>query len=817
MSKLMTPSGRYPSYRAPVADRVNLMSLIRRSMRMFRSRWWLPVVTLIIGSGIAVFLALQTPDTYRASSRLGIAPRVAFSQRSSDRAVVQEEKDGFAQDQLEYMRGSQVLGRVEEKMQDVRLADGKTPQKTLNVRKGAGSTFIMTVDSPNLEYARRFARVWAQEFLAFKEQMRSDVARRQIDKTRQDISRQEERVAEAQARLDEFSREHRIATSVDTGNAAQELLVTLQRRQQMALLERQKLETTSPEDLAEQRSVQMTGAALASALNSGAMAVSVPAAAAPPTSAATAPATGLASTDPSAGVPADTTDPLEKFQGKSSYRELKLRLRRIEAEIVEQSEFLKPAHPYMVKLVESKVDTEREMGEQIRITEEMRVARVDSLKKEEAFLDRQVETKREEVARFREIARQFNKFSEEVTGEKALLAQYNRELQALSQIQTDDEVINILDEGVASDRPIGPNRVRIIVAGVAMGLLVGLGLVFLLHKLDDRIDSAEDLEKALEEPILGQIPLVSRKDMRGGIALVDDLEANNIFVEAFRGVRSSVMFGDVEGPRQVLMATSSVPGDGKSTFTINFAITLAKAGNRVLLIDGDLRRGTVADAFGLPTQPGLSEVLGGLENWTDVLNATKHRTLLVITAGKSVSNPGEMLLSKTMKRMLEEARREFDYIIFDSPPVIGMDDAATLATHCDGLIFVYRVGVTSLKLAKLAVNTVRQRGGRTLGLILNGVSIANPDYYYTAYYYSHYTYGGRGARPALPGEGEESPTHRPEGARLLLTLKEGDEPTAVRSAAADLLSDDNPAVDVQATPTDSAEGRGSGDHRPTAG
>ncbi|MBL9135618.1 MAG: polysaccharide biosynthesis tyrosine autokinase [Verrucomicrobiales bacterium] len=794
-SQISYPAARYSGHRAPVVDRVNLVALLRRAFRMFRSRWWIALVTLAISSGIGIYRAMTTPDSYRAASRLGIAPRIAFSQRSSDRAVVLEEKNNFAEDQLEYMRGSQVVGKVEEKMQDYRPPDGsEPPKKRLNVSQGQGSTFIMSVESENLEYARRFARTWAQEFLAFKEEMRSAVARRSMDKTRADLSRQEERVAEAQQRMDEFLREHRIATSADTGNAAQELLVNLQRRQQGVILERQRLEMKSAEELADERTAGLEVAAANPATAVAAAGAAATATAATPATAGTA---SVGGTD-AANSLGDSADPLEKFLGKSSYRELKLRMRTLEAELARQSEFLKPLHPYMIRLDQGKVETERQIREQLAIIEEMRKARIASLKQEDAVLDRQIEAKRGEVEKLKDVARQFQKLSEEYTSEKALLNQFSRELQALSQIQASDEVITILEEGAASDKPIGPNRGRIIISGIAIGLLSGIGLIFLLHRLDDRIDSAEDLEKALEEPILGQIPLVSRRDVpASGFVSVDDLEPNNIFVEAFRGVRSSVMFGDLGGAKQVLMATSSVPGDGKSTFTVNFAITLAKAGNRVLLIDADLRRGSVAEAFGLSAHPGLSEVLGGLENWTDVLNATKHRTLLVITSGKNVSNPGELLMSRVMKKMVEEARREFDYIIFDSPPVIGMDDAPTLATHCDGLIFVYRVGVTSLKLAKLAVNLVRQRGGKILGMILNGVSVANPDYYYTAYYYSHYTYG-RGARPAL-AEGDSGPVHRPEGARLLAALKEGDGTPGDGSPHAALLADDTKAVDVQVT------------------
>jgi succinoglycan biosynthesis transport protein ExoP len=789
------PAARYSGYRAPVVDRVNLVALLRRALRMFRSRWWIALVTLSIASGIGVYRAMTTPDSYRASSRLGIAPRIAFSQRSSDRAVVLEEKNNFAEDQLEYMRGSQVVGKVEEKMQDYRPPDGsEPPKKRLNVNQGQGSTFIMSVESENLEYARRFARTWAQEFLAFKEEMRSAVARRSMDKTRADLSRQEERVAEAQQRMDEFLREHRIATSADTGNAAQELLVNLQRRQQGVILERQRLEMKSAEELADERTAGLDAmASAASAATTGAAApVSQPASSSSASS-GTSPSTS--SSDPVNNL-GDSADPLDKFLGKSSYRDLKLRMRTLEAELARQAEVLKPLHPYMIRLDQGRVETERQIREQLAIIEEMRKARIASLKQEDVVLDRQIEAKRGEVEKLKDVARQFQKLSEEYSSEKVLLTQFSRELQALSQIQASDEVITILEEGAASDKPIGPNRGRIIISGIAIGLLSGIGLIFLLHRLDDRIDSAEELEKSLEEPILGQIPLVSRRDFPGGgFVSVDDLEPNNIFVEAFRGVRSSVMFGDLGGTKQVLMATSSVPGDGKSTFTVNFAITLAKAGNRVLLVDADLRRGSVAEAFGLPSQPGLCEVLSGLENWTDVLNATKHRTLLVITAGKGVSNPGELLMSRVMKRVVEEARREFDYVIFDSPPVIGMDDAPTLATHCDGLIFVYRVGITSLKLAKLAVNLVRQRGGHILGMILNGVSVANPDYYYTAYYYSHYTYG-RGARAALP-EGDPRQAHRPEGARLLAALREAEPASNDGNSAAALLSGEPGAVDVQ--------------------
>ncbi len=758
MSKFLPPPQGGPArYRSPVADRVNLVAFLRRSLRMFRRRWWIAVATLAIGVGLGVYRAKTQPDMYTAMSQLSVAPKVAFSQRTGDRATITEERQNYAQAQMEYMRGVALLAKVEEKVQDLRNSDGTIPTKVLSVAQGAGSTFILTVNSTSLDYARRFARAWAQEFRLFKEDMLSEVARKQIDRTRYDLSRQEEQVKEARAILDEFLKVHQIATSQDTGNAAQELLDNLQRRRQSVELERQRLEAKTAEQLADEKVAAqgVSGSA----------------------------GTGLAGVGVGDTGVAEPTDPLEKFMGRSTYRDLRLRLRRVEAEIERQTPLLKPAHPYMVNLARVQEDLGREMREQLALIDEIRRAQIASMKLEESVLDEQIKREVENVFRLREISREYGRLSENFIGHKRQLDELNRDLQALSKLQSSDEDFTILEEGVGPGAPIGPNRARTVIVGVSVGLLVGLALIFLLHKLDDRVESAEDLEKALEEPILGQIPIVSRRDAKDGVISVDRLSPNNIFVEAFRGVRSSVMFGDLGGAKQVMMATSSVPGDGKTTFTVNFAITLAKAGNRVLLVDADLRRGTVADYFNLPPEPGLSDVLSGHEAWPDVLNATQHQTLLVITQGREVPNPGELLLSKVFSRFIEQARREFDYIIFDSPPVIGMDDAASLASNCDGLVFVYRVGSTSLRLAKLAVNITRQRGGHILGLILNGVSLGSPDYYYTAYYYSHYAYTGGRRRKAVT-EGGADVGHRPGGARLLDGMREGrdDDPPETRHA-----------------------------------
>lgn len=706
-------------YRTTLVDRVNVSVILRKYLRMFRQRWWIPLLLTLLGSGGAVYWALTTPDTFQAYSKLGIAPRIAFMERYTDKAVVTEEMNNFAANQIQYMEGNEVLGKVVEKMQDFRLPDGRAPLFTPRAASGRGSTFIMTVQSDNAEFARRAARTWAQEFLAFKDEQRNVLARKETDRTRTDLARQEERVAEARQRMEDFFQEHRIGTSDDVGNAAQDLLSDLQRRLQGVVLERQRLESKSVEELADEKGT------------------AVPVADAAATAAGDGPV--------AAGT---TADPLDKYGAGSTYTDLKRRLSSLQAEVERHRPFLRDQHPYMVRHQRYIADTEREIREQLKLIDEMRLARVASMKQEEKFLEDQITRQREEVVRLRGVAREFGRLREDLDKEQALYADLSKKLSALSQMQPDDELIQILEQGVGSDKPVAPNRPQIIILGVFGSMVAGLLFVFLLAKLDDRVESAEELEKQLQEPVLGQLPLVPSREVKAfkGLVSVAKLPEDHIFSESLRGVRSSVMFAAPDLRKQVLLVTSSVPGDGKTTFTVNFAITLAKAGHKVLLLDADMRRGTVTDYFGIGSEPGLSDVLAGQQHWSEVMHRGPARSLMIVPRGSRVQNPGELLLSRAAAELVAEARKEFDYVIFDCPPVIGMDDAFSLVSHGDGFLFVFRMGETSLKVAKHAVAGIRQRGAQIVGLILNGISLRSPDYYYTAYYYSNYTYTEDGQR-----------------------------------------------------------------------
>src|SRR5205823_274321 len=193
-----------------------------------------------------------------------------------------------------------------------------------------------------------------------------------------------------------------------------------------------------------------------------------------------------------------------------------------------------------------------------------------------------------------------------------------------------------------------------------IGLAVGLGIIYFLDRLDDRLELAEDIEAKLKQPVLGQVPQVDLSASEGTTLLLTKLDEHNVFSESIRGVRSAVLLGSQPNTKSVLLVTSAVPGDGKTTFTVNFAITLAIAGHRVLLVDADMRRGNTHSFFGNNRAAGFSEILLGELHWTDVLRQTEIDTLKVIHSGRLPSNPGELLISPITKQLIEDAKQEFD-------------------------------------------------------------------------------------------------------------------------------------------------------------
>ncbi|MCE2839542.1 MAG: polysaccharide biosynthesis tyrosine autokinase [Cyanobium sp. 49614_E6] len=277
---------------------------------------------------------------------------------------------------------------------------------------------------------------------------------------------------------------------------------------------------------------------------------------------------------------------------------------------------------------------------------------------------------------------------------------------------------------------------------IIIGLIVGLGagviILLLFDRLDDRMNSFSEFQALFPgEAVLGQIP---EQRQRGDVALLRPNDDRHLYAEAFRTIRSSILFKNWNGKApKTILCTSAVPNEGKTTVTSNLAVTMALAGARVLLADCDLRRGGVSELFKLPATPGLSEALRGKLHWRDAVQETSIRNLDLLARGDVFDQTSEMLLSKTAEEMLKEMGDEYDYVIFDSAPVLVADDTASFAPKLDTVLFIVRMSSTMARLTGKALDLLYERQVNVGGVILNRSSsnLKEYTYYnYASYYYA---------------------------------------------------------------------------------
>ncbi len=733
-----TPPHSTAQHGTSLVDRVNVGMHIRRYLKVVARRWILFTLCVLGGGGYMAYKAYTTPDMFRAVSIISVAPRLRTVYASQ--LEYQEALDNFYEENLNLIRGV-VKDRAETKFAQ---RNPLAPLPPLFAQAGkVASSFQLSVDSTELASAKIYLTNWAREFIAYKNEVKDNTVAREAARTADEITRFTAKLEEARAAKEGFLRTNKIGSPSETGAAAQkryDQAIDKYREIQTAL----KLEKgRTPKDIAEGATAGLR---------------------APPPP-------GEART----GNPGEGEDPLARFATESKYSEMKLRLRAEESEMERLLVTLKTNHPFM-KVIAGRIAQYQEGVEhQLDLIQEKREARIRYLEQQLIQYGSLKDQLLEDVQAKAAISYEYERLVKDEAQIEKHLEGLQKQMLAFDKSSIDESQFTVVQQAVQQPSAATPDRRKMILQGFFFGLVAGLGLVYFLHRLDDRLEIAGDIEEALEEPVLGQIPQVETKSLKGKCILITNLDQYSFFAEAIRGVRSAVMLGTEGGKKQVLLVSSAVPGDGKTTFTVNFAATLALAGHRALLVDCDLRRGNTHNYFKHDREPGFSEVLAGEVHWRDVLKDTPAGALKVINSGRLPANPGELLLSPIVKQFLEEARQEFDYVVIDCPPLTAIDDAFSLIGLSDGLLFVVRAGQTSMRFAQSALAAVRQRGCSILGIVLNGITADNPYYYYNTYYHSYYT-RGEGEKPlssATPGvrmakpKGRVHPSSITAGAKAL--------------------------------------------------
>ncbi|MGB4137830.1 MAG: polysaccharide biosynthesis tyrosine autokinase [Microbacterium sp.] len=323
-----------------------------------------------------------------------------------------------------------------------------------------------------------------------------------------------------------------------------------------------------------------------------------------------------------------------------------------------------------------------------------------------------------------------------------------------------------VDSARLPSSPSSPNTKLALALGGLLGLAGAVGYGLLRYTLDRRIRSVEGVEKETGVAVVGTIPEEKSFTTEDRLVPFDGGNSSgsssaHLFgiAEAVRELRTNIQYMDVDNPPRVIVVTSPLPGDGKSTIAANLAITLASGGQPVVLIDGDLRRPMVETIFSLPQGAGVSDVLAGRASLGDVVQRFGNGHLHVIGAGKVPPNPSEVLGSARMRELLSALSREA-IVIVDAPPLIPVTDAAVLAHSADGAIIVGTVGKTTFEVLGKALGNLERAGARALGIVLNRVPKRGSGAAYYGYQYHGEYYRSEndqslekpsGKLPSLPG------------------------------------------------------------------
>lgn len=279
--------------------------------------------------------------------------------------------------------------------------------------------------------------------------------------------------------------------------------------------------------------------------------------------------------------------------------------------------------------------------------------------------------------------------------------------------------------------PVSPKSARNLAIGLAFGLLLGIAIALVRDLLDNTVKARETLEETTGVGLVGNIPLDRARRKEAAIAFNSD---NSPIAEAFRKLRTNLQFLSVDNPPRVIVVTSSMPSEGKSTTAINIALALAEAEHNVVLVDGDMRRPTLHRYLDLVGSVGFSSVLSGRATLSEVLQPTRFPGLTVLSSGPNPPNPSELLGSLAAKRLMSELRERFDYVIVDSSPLVAVTDAAILAADSDGVFIMARYGQTKRDQLLHAVGNLADVGAPLVGAVLTmtperGQGVYNYGYY----------------------------------------------------------------------------------------
>ncbi|MDX2109748.1 MAG: polysaccharide biosynthesis tyrosine autokinase [Verrucomicrobiota bacterium] len=658
--------------------------------KMLLSRyWWILLLCVAGGLGYQSWKAMSLETVYLSHSRMVVNGRISIQ----DGPAYREEISNFFGTQIELMTSPAVYERAMERVIALNPKLRPTRPSLTARQQPSASIFMLQATGADPDFTQKFLDAIMEEYIAFRRDMREQTSSStlqaitlQLDKIEQEINQQENAVVD-------FQKENNLVFLKEQGNTAGSYLARLKNNQaelktQLLLLD----------------GLDLNGTA-----------------------------------DPTISAADGSKEDMLKLTNldfAKDYFQTSRQLESLKAELSDYSQYLKPRHPKIIKLNQ---DIER-TNNLVQILRAQAIARIDEqrqlMKKQIHNLDRIIldwEVIALDTSRKTAEFDRMNSRLERMRGTQLRLSESLKSIDMNQKI--DQDPVSVLDRASTS-APIGTALQSKLTNGALMGFLVGVALLVGLRMVDNRIVSTEDIKTRFEAPVLSIIPL-EKRNKSGQLTLLQPKDDRHLFAEACRTLRSSLLFmKGPNGPISTIVVSSSIPEEGKSTIAANLAVALAFTSSKIILVDTDLRRGHLCKAFGITQHPGLSEYLIGGITLDSVIHKTSIPDLDFIASGEYPERPGELLLSNRMDGLIIELRKRYEYVIFDSAPILATDDTAGFSAKADALLFVVRSTHTQVRQIMASVERLELRGTKVQGYVLNCVDVRGSDYYY----YKKYNY-----------------------------------------------------------------------------
>ena len=683
---------------------------LHRYKSLLLRRWWIPVLTICLGLFVEAFLIYQTPPSFQSTSKMMLAGKMNIAQG----AIYSEDSVNFYGTQIQLMQSAEVRRSAESLVRSAHPELQPVPVEIFVVQKPRTSIFDLSAIGSEPQYTQAYLNAAMQKYLDFKRGMRADRGHEVTTGITEQLIQVEKDLRNSEDEMLEFQKQNNIGFIQEDSTSAAAYLVKLNQQYAQLKTEYDLLNLLDLDQNLDRAQSKMD-------------------------------AIGSQGGD-NQGLPFSDVGP------EADYLKAKQQVQLLKAERETLAKDLRPNHPKIIKLND-------EVTKQEKLIQLFRADTLERLKTRRESIGKQMENLQGNIKEWEAKAldlsqrlAQFNRIKGKADRLKTLYDRLTNNLKDIdvSQVTGSEDQVSIM-EMATPPISVRPGLIKSLLIGFGIGALAGLAILILLDRIDDRMASFSEFQHHFSENVLGQIP---KEKTKGKVDLLQPEDSRHVFAESYRNIRSSIFFMPYEGPRpKSFLVTSAVPSEGKSTVSSNLAITMALSGARTLLIDCDLRRGAIREAFGIPSKIGFSEVLKGEVNWREVVVPTAYENLFVLPRGKTLGQPSEHLLRDSTEALLKEIYQNYDYVIIDTSPVLAADDTTSLAPKIDATIFVVRLSYTSARLTKKALELLYNRQVTVPGVILNYVDTSLPEYYY--YQYSEYY-----STPTVPEAEEVAPVRR---------------------------------------------------------